>query len=287
MEQTPIPAEQRYPVRVEGTLDAELSRWLWLVKWLLAIPHYIVLAFLWVAFVAAERRRVLRDPLHRPVPAVDLRLQRRRAALDVARRLLHLRRARHRPLPALHARARRDYPATLDVDYPERLSRGLVLVKWWLLAIPQYLIVGVLRRRRTGSPGAGALDVELGRRPDRPARPARRALAALPGPLPARDLRLRARPRPLGPPGRRLRVADDRRVPAVPARPGWVGAWGSRRTGDRCRADAGGPSRRPVERRPHRTARRSAACSGSCRWAFSQPARVRSRSTRRSGRTAS
>jgi Domain of unknown function (DUF4389) len=29
------------------------------------------------------------------------------------------------------------------VPYPERLSRGLVLVKWWLLAIPHYLLVGV------------------------------------------------------------------------------------------------------------------------------------------------
>lgn len=36
------------------------------------------------------------------------------------------------------------YPADLAVDYPERLSRGLVLVKWWLLALPQYLVVGIL-----------------------------------------------------------------------------------------------------------------------------------------------
>src|SRR5205823_13988921 len=43
-------SNERYPARIEATLDPGLSRWLWLVKWLLIIPHAIILFFLWIAF---------------------------------------------------------------------------------------------------------------------------------------------------------------------------------------------------------------------------------------------
>ena len=49
-----------------------------------------------------------------------------------------------------------DYPATIEIEYPEQLSRGLVLVKWWLLAIPHYVVVSILNGGGIGQ-GSGGL----------------------------------------------------------------------------------------------------------------------------------
>jgi hypothetical protein len=135
---------QAYPVHVDATLDSHLSRWLWLVKWVLAIPHYVVLAFLWIAFVVLTAFALFAILFTGRYPRAifDFNVGVLRWSWRVSYYTYGALATDHYPPFTLEERP--DYPAHLSVDYPEHLSRGLVLVKWWLLAIPHYLIVALL-----------------------------------------------------------------------------------------------------------------------------------------------
>ena len=138
------PPEERapYPVRVDGVLDPPLSRGLWLVKWLLLVPHYVVLALLWaaVAVVTVVALVAILVTGRYPRPLFDFTV----GVLRWTWRVQHYGYAalgtdRYPPFTLADVPGA---PARLAVPYPERLSRGLVLVKW-LLALPHYLVVAV------------------------------------------------------------------------------------------------------------------------------------------------
>src|SRR4051794_6503762 len=132
-----------YPARVDGELSEPLSRWLWLVKWLLIIPHVIVLVFLWIAFAVVTVIAFFAILITGRYP---------RALFDFNVGVLRwtwrvgfysysaLGTDRYPPFTLADDP---EYPARFDVEYPASLSRGLVLVKWWLLALPHYVVVGV------------------------------------------------------------------------------------------------------------------------------------------------
>lgn len=134
----PPVAAPDYPVRFDVEYPERLSRWKVLVKWLLAIPHFIIIYLLlivagvlqFIAFFAILFTK------RWPRGLFDFTVQIYRWTANVYTYALLLQRDEYPPFSGEAGQ----YPVSLEVEYDENLSRWLIFVKW-LLAIPHIIVL--------------------------------------------------------------------------------------------------------------------------------------------------
>jgi hypothetical protein len=135
------PPSPNHPAALEIAYPAELNRWLPLVKWLLVIPHFLVLGILGIGafFVAVYAFFAVLFTGRWPRGAFDF--------------LVGVYRWGYRAFAYFHLMVDAyppfsldddpDYPVRLNVEYPEQIDNWRPLVQW-LLAIPYLFVAGIL-----------------------------------------------------------------------------------------------------------------------------------------------
>src|SRR5262245_43076242 len=134
-----------YPVEIRGILDAPVNRWLFLVKWILIIPHLVVLAFLGIALFFSWMISLASIVFTGQYPPSLFEFN-----VGVLRWLWRVGFYSYQALgtdkyPPFSLKSDPTYPADLTVRYPTSLRQGQTFFQWWVLALPHYVIVAIFQ----------------------------------------------------------------------------------------------------------------------------------------------
>ena len=133
-------AFRTYPVELVGHYEERVNRFLWLVKWLLVLPHVIVLWLLslpmvltipasWLIIVITGRYPRVLWSYHAGLLRWNWRVNFYSYEAGNTDRY-----------PPFSFESRDDYPADIRIEYPESSSRLTVLFRW-IIIIPHWIVV--------------------------------------------------------------------------------------------------------------------------------------------------
>jgi hypothetical protein len=142
---------EKNPVTLKGELSHPPGRALWLIKWLILVPHIFILVFLWIAFVFVTLIAFFAILFtgRYPKGLFDFNVGVLRWTWRVGFYGYQALATNEYPPFSLKSS---DYPADLDIEYPESLTQWLVLFKWFL-AIPHFAVLFFLTGAGGSSPG--------------------------------------------------------------------------------------------------------------------------------------
>ena len=130
-----------YPVRLEAQNQGEYNRFLPLIKWLLALPHYIVLFFVFIGAAFAILISFFATIITGRWP---------RGLFDFCVGALRWTYRVHAYVflltdryPPFSLEDDPSYPVRVEVDYPEQVDRWRPLVHW-LLILPYAIVAAIL-----------------------------------------------------------------------------------------------------------------------------------------------
>ena len=137
----PVAAAGAYPVRVDAEHQDEYNRFLPLVKWLLAIPHFVVLAFLFIGVLVAHVIAFFAVLFtgRWPEGLFNYIVNVYRWSWKVTSYIMLL----HDEYPPFSLHQEGWFPASLEVDPPGRIANWRPLVQW-LLVLPYAILAGLL-----------------------------------------------------------------------------------------------------------------------------------------------